>query len=191
VYIELLEESGVRVTPDMHERYLGVADKDAIADLTAHEGLVLPAGLLERMQQRKMEEYAKGAVPIPGATHAVLRVVAAGVPFCVATSGTLAETVVKLKTAGLFEHFGDRIFSRESVSRGKPAPDLFLHAGTTMGVSPPACVVVEDSLAGVRGALEAGMRVLGFVPRRDWQGLDDAGAEVFPSMAEVPSLLGL
>ena len=191
VFLEMLGEAGVDAAPDFHERYLGVADKETLADLAARAGTVFPSDFLERLQWRKVEEYARGAAPIPGATHAVLRVADAGMPFCVATSGTSAETIVKLETAGLLQPFGDRIFSTESVQRGKPSPDLFLYTAETMGVASAACVVVEDSLAGVRGAVEAGMRVLGFVPKRDWQGLDDAGAEVFPSMAEVPSLLGL
>ena len=50
--------------------------------------------------------------------------------------------------------------------------------------------MIEDSAPGVQGAIEAGMRVLGFAPNGDPKGLSDLGAEVFPSMAEVPTILG-
>jgi beta-phosphoglucomutase-like phosphatase (HAD superfamily) len=48
------------------------------------------------------------------------------------------------------------------VERGKPAPDLFLHAARDMGVQPDECLVIEDSPAGVEAANAAGMRVFGF-----------------------------
>jgi beta-phosphoglucomutase-like phosphatase (HAD superfamily) len=48
------------------------------------------------------------------------------------------------------------------ISRGKPAPDLFLHAARQMGVDPAACVVVEDSRPGVQAARAAGMRAFGY-----------------------------
>ena len=48
------------------------------------------------------------------------------------------------------------------VSRGKPAPDLFLYAANTLGYAPTACLVVEDSPAGITAAKAAGMRVVAF-----------------------------
>jgi beta-phosphoglucomutase-like phosphatase (HAD superfamily) len=83
------------------------------------------------------------------------------------------------------------VFSAHHVSRGKPAPDLFLFAASTMGFTPGDCVVIEDSGRGVQAAMAAGMRVLGYAPKGDRQGLSDMGAEVFASMADVPGLLGL
>ncbi len=56
------------------------------------------------------------------------------------------------------------IFSGEDVVRGKPHPDLYLHAATTMGVDPRLAAVVEDSVPGVTAAVSAGMRVLGYAP---------------------------
>jgi beta-phosphoglucomutase-like phosphatase (HAD superfamily) len=49
------------------------------------------------------------------------------------------------------------------VERGKPAPDLFLHAAKQHGVRPERCLVIEDSLSGVVAALAADMAVIGFV----------------------------
>ena len=68
-----------------------------------------------------------------------------------------------LHKTGLFARFGDeRIFSSQDVGRGKPEPDLFLHAARQMGVPPERCAVVEDSPLGVQAAVAAGMDVYGF-----------------------------
>ena len=48
------------------------------------------------------------------------------------------------------------------VKRGKPAPDLFLHAAARMGATPQDCLVIEDSRFGVAAARAAGMRAIGF-----------------------------
>ena len=97
-----------------------------------------------------------------------------------------------LGITGLRPRFHGRIFSATEVARGKPAPDLFLHAADRMGADPALCVVLEDSPYGVEAGISAGMRVLGYgggLVAADV--LADAGAEVFGHMSEVPALLGL
>jgi HAD superfamily hydrolase (TIGR01509 family) len=67
-----------------------------------------------------------------------------------------------LGLTGLYERFAGRIFSVTEVARGKPAPDLFLHAARQSGVDPRRCAVVEDSRWGVEAARAASMRVFGY-----------------------------
>jgi len=96
-----------------------------------------------------------------------------------------------LGLTGLRDRFEGRIFSGDEVERGKPAPDLFLHAATRIGMTPARCVVVEDSPFGVESAVAAGMAALGYAPAKAGTeaALVDAGAEVFTTMAELPALL--
>ena len=68
-----------------------------------------------------------------------------------------------MSLVGLYDRFRPHIFSATEVPRGKPAPDLVLHAATKMGVGPERCVVVGDSMPGVIAAVAAGMTVIGFV----------------------------
>jgi beta-phosphoglucomutase-like phosphatase (HAD superfamily) len=79
----------------------------------------------------------------------------------VASSSLPERIALSLRVTGLSDLF-DHVFSASEVPRGKPAPDLFLHAANRMGVSPESCLVIEDSAAGVQAALAAGMRVIGF-----------------------------
>ncbi len=83
------------------------------------------------------------------------------------------------------------LFSAQLVPRGKPHPDLFLHACAAMGAEPAGCVVVEDSPLGVTAGVSAGMRVIGYAAESDELELRDAGAEVVDSMARIPALLGI
>ena len=102
---------------------------------------------------------------------------------------------VSLGCAGLYERFAPHIFSSSEVRNGKPAPDLFLHASARMGIMPARCVVIEDSLSGVRGAVAAGMTAFGFCGGshcRPDQALTlrQAGAAItFDDMRQLPELI--
>ncbi len=93
---------------------------------------------------------------------------------------------------GLDALFSDEVlFSAHSVARGKPHPDLFLHAAATMGVEPSRCAVVEDTPSGVAAAVSAGMRALGYAADSDEAALRRAGAETLIALHELPAMLGI
>ena len=114
------------------------------------------------------------------------RLEVAGVPTHLASSGTPDGIAAKLARTGLADHFGDRVSSAVEVEHGKPAPDLFLLAATKMGAEPARCVVVEDSVAGVQGAVAAGMTALAFggslAPPDE---LREAGGVWFAAMSDL------
>lgn len=95
-----------------------------------------------------------------------------------------------LGVTGLMPLFQGRIHSSSEVSRGKPWPDLFLHAASSMGADPSRCAVIEDSINGTRAAVAAGMTCFGFggglTPAAD---LASAGAVVFSQMQDLGTLL--
>jgi HAD superfamily hydrolase (TIGR01509 family) len=82
--------------------------------------------------------------------------------YCVASSSQPERIRLSLEVTGLWPRFEGRAFSSTMVARGKPFPDLFLHAARSLGYAPAACLVVEDSPAGIRAAQAAGMRVVAF-----------------------------
>lgn len=129
---------------------------------------------------------------MPGAAAAVKRIRAAGVPVCVASQGKLSKTRLSLRLTQLDALFPDEaLFSAHSVARGKPHPDLFLHAAATMGVKSSRCAVVEDTPSGVTAAVSAGMRALGYAADSDEPALRRAGAETLFALHELPVLLGI
>lgn len=84
------------------------------------------------------------------------------VRYCVASSSDDYRIEFSLRQAGLLDLFDERIFSTTRVRNGKPAPDLFFLAASTMGAQPSRCLVIEDSVSGVTAAKAAGMTACGF-----------------------------
>ncbi|MFG2828920.1 HAD family hydrolase [Streptomyces sp. NPDC048434] len=162
-------------------------------------GKLLPAGFDETFHTRVFEEFRRRLEPVAGVVEVLEKLAADGVPYCVGSSGSHERIRVALTKTGLIERFAggrtgdgaaERIFSSQDVGRGKPAPDLFLHAAREMGVAPERCAVVEDSPLGVRAAAAAGMDVYGFTAMTSAAKLTEAGATaLFVHMAELPALL--
>jgi HAD superfamily hydrolase (TIGR01509 family) len=171
------------------ETFLGMALPAMLPVIEARVGR-LPARWAEALSVRIAAAMSREAEPVPGALPAV-RMAAAGLPLAVASNSARAELDAKLERLGLAALFAGRVFSFEDVARPKPAPDIYLAAARSCGAAPGDCVVVEDSLLGVRAGLAAGCRVLGLVGETDASVLAAAGAEPFASMAALPSLLGL
>jgi HAD superfamily hydrolase (TIGR01509 family) len=127
---------------------------------------------------------------VPGAAAVVDRA-ATMATVCVASSGSRDRVRRSLEIVGLLDRFDDRLFCAEDVANGKPAPDLFLHAATTLRVDPARCVVVEDSPLGIEAAAAAGMASAGFAGSVPADRLADATLGVVSDMADLPGLLGM
>ena len=89
----------------------------------------------------------------------------------------------------MLSYFDGRIFSAQDVARGKPEPDLFLHAARVLGIPPARCAVIEDSPLGVEAANHAGMTAFGFARMTPAERLCAATGGVFATMDELPALL--
>ena len=112
-------------------------------------------------------------------------------PYCLASSSDAERLRLTLGLTGLAAYFTGRVYHAGMVTRGKPAPDLFLHAAARMDAAAERTLVIEDSLSGVQAAKAAGMTVWGFtggshcVGRDAERALATAGAErVFTSMSD-------
>jgi HAD superfamily hydrolase (TIGR01509 family) len=157
---ECLAECGIELSvEEILERYTGISFADAVADLEARHGPLL-ADFAERHRRHLWPLLESELRVIPGVTAVVDALTCRA---CVASSGRPDRLRHALSLVGLYERFHPNIFSAVEVTRGKPAPDLFRYAAERMGVTPARCVVIEDSLPGVTGAVAAGMTVIGFV----------------------------
>ena len=115
---------------------------------------------------------------------------AAGIAVCVASQGKRAKTELTLGLTGLRALFPDHaIFSAYDVPRGKPHPDLFLHAAGEMRSPAGSCVVIEDTTIGIRAALTAGMTAIGLAEGQEARLIVQLGATTIPSLLDLPPLL--
>ena len=172
--------------------YKGLHIRDVLARAEASLGHALPDDFESRYERDRAEAFRRDLAPVPGAARAVTVVREAGVGVCVASQGKRSKTELSLTLCGLRSLFGpDAVFSAHSVSRGKPHPDLFLHAAAAMGAPPERTAVVEDTTIGVRAAVAAGMRAFGYAADSDPAQLASAGAKVIDRLAELPERLGL
>jgi HAD superfamily hydrolase (TIGR01509 family) len=172
--------------------YQGLLLADIIAIAQERLGRPLPEEWLARYEDDRAVAFRRDLKAVPGAGEAVEQIISAGLKVCVASQGKLEKTKLSLELTGLTHLFAEEeLFSAYSVARGKPHPDLFLHAAASMGTDPSRCVVVEDSRSGVQAAASAGMRALGYAADSDPLSLQAAGAEVLASMNDLPELLGL
>jgi HAD superfamily hydrolase (TIGR01509 family) len=113
------------------------------------------------------------------------------IPFCVASSGSHQKMRTTLGRTSLLRHVEGKLFSTSDVGRGKPFPDIYIHAAREMGTPASSrCLVVEDSPTGVKGAISAGMTVFGYAELMDENHLRQAGAHhIFRSMEQLPGAI--
>ncbi len=193
VLAECLAEIGVEIAvDDLRRQITGTALETARQMCEGFFGRTLPEGWWDAFVARRLVEFGRGVDPIPGAIDALRAVQAAGVIVAVVSQGSHEKMAITLPSSGVAAVLGDaRTFSGQDVARPKPNPDLYLHAAATLELDPATCVVVEDSPTGATAAIAAGMRVLGYAADADRERLAATGAELFFSMAEVPTLLRL
>jgi HAD superfamily hydrolase (TIGR01509 family) len=192
ILAELLTALGLPTTAqDVERDFKGRSWESGLEVIRARRGGAEPwPELRERYRTALFAAFDERLKAVAGVSEALDALDAAGIPRCVASSGDHERIRRGLRGAGLLERFSDEaIFSVDDVARGKPAPDLFLHAAEQMGFDPPTTAVVEDSLAGVRAGVAAGMRVLGYADGADAAVLREAGAEPFADMEELSRLL--
>lgn len=161
---ELLAEFGLRYEDEVYNsRFVGLSPPDFLAALDADHrdahNAPLPSHFLAELKRRAWPRIEADLRAMPGAAELLRKV---ETPYAVASSAAFERLKIKLTITDLIHFFGDHIYSSEHVARGKPAPDLFLHAASKLQIAPERCLVIEDSVHGVMAARAAGMSVIGF-----------------------------
>jgi HAD superfamily hydrolase (TIGR01509 family) len=189
-----LEVAGLPLTLDeVRERFLGVSAASLIASAETDIGRSLPGSFHKDLTSAILGRFENELRGIAGIRPLLA---ALGVSVCVASSSTPERIRRSLEIVGYGELFEPHIFSATMVKRGKPFPDLFEHAAAAMGAAPADCLVIEDSVMGVRAAVAAGITVFGFTGGSHLAGtmqrdrLIEAGAaRVFDAMEDLPDMI--
>jgi HAD superfamily hydrolase (TIGR01509 family) len=196
VLAEFLTELGQPHTAaECQARYVGRSIPSIMTDIEAESGIELPADFHAELWRRDREAFAGRLQAIPGVAEVLRGLLAAGRRRCVASSSAPERIRNSLTVTGLIDYFEPHLYSALQVARGKPAPDLFLHAAAAMAADPADCTVIEDSLAGVTAGVAAGMRVIGFAggghcgPGHAERLTGAGAAAVFTDMASLAEVL--
>ncbi len=176
---------------DMERLFMG----GTIAGLAATArglGADLPDDWIADFYERLYVRLAEGTALFPGVGAVLDALDAAQIPYAVGSNGSQRKMAVTLgQHPDILDRLGGRLFSGQDLANPKPAPDLYLHAASALGVDPARAIVIEDSPTGCIAAARAGMRCMGFAPHGDGARLAAEGAQVFRAMAELPGLIGL
>jgi HAD superfamily hydrolase (TIGR01509 family) len=181
--VEFLKTFGIEFDlTDYMNRFVGKNTKDVLKGIELLHGMKLSEESWKLVEDNTSKVFQTELKPITGIFELLASTDKAK---CVASSSSLERLDLTLRITGLFDRFSPHIFSAEQVDRGKPAPDLFLFAAKQMQVHPNRCVVIEDSLTGVRAGVAAGMTVLGYTggshiqPGHQAKLLEEGAIEVF------------
>lgn len=160
ILMSMMAAEGLHISEDIFRSdFLGRSFAAAAARSAERFGRALPDGFEVRYRNLLLSRMAAELKPMRGVVPLLEAMTA---PFCLATSSSPQRLAVSLAATGLARFFEGRCFTASDVRRGKPAPDLFLHAAQRMGAEPSRCLVVEDSEMGVRAGIAAGMTVWHF-----------------------------
>jgi HAD superfamily hydrolase (TIGR01509 family) len=191
---ETLASAGVELEESRaYRRFLGKSMASITRMIADEFKISLSQEHIEAMRTELFARFQTELQPIPGV---VGMLGGFELPHCVASSSQMERIRLSLTITGLIGFFEPNIFSATMVERGKPEPDLFLHAANAMGFEPVDCIVIEDSPAGIQAAHSAGMRVFAFTGgshaalsnlREIVQGLQPT--LIFDDMKTLPTLI--
>jgi beta-phosphoglucomutase-like phosphatase (HAD superfamily) len=163
---------------DIGARFLGVSMRDICEQLAQSGAVVSTDDFVDRVEAELFKVYRKKLRRIEGALEMLKALVDADFAIAIATGGSIRRMNETLERSELYCWFANVAFSADQVENGKPAPDLFLLAAQQLGVAAKDCVVLEDSPHGVKGAIAAGMQVIGFVGGSHLEGRREAHSEL-------------
>ncbi|MEM9338359.1 MAG: HAD family hydrolase [Bacteroidota bacterium] len=187
VLVEMANEVGAEMDLQYaFDHFVGKSMSDCYDQIAQLISQPLPAQFDEEYRERSFQAFRSELKPIKG-IHEVLDKLT--VPFCVASSGPIEKIRLNLTTTDLIEKFEGKIFSCYEIGKWKPDPAIFLHAAKVMGFDPVDCVVIEDSLSGVKAARKGGFEVFAYTNPKKKEVFEQEGANVFYEMKNLMELL--
>ncbi|MFN9359784.1 MAG: HAD family hydrolase [Pseudanabaena sp.] len=192
VFAETLTEAGFAITyEEVSQKFVGLSFASCLEMIEQIFGRPVPTEWLALSKEREIAALKQELQATEGIADVLKELT---LPKCVASNSSPRHIDLVLDLTGLLDHFNGKLYSCHHVDRPKPFPDVYLHAASQMGYAPESCVVIEDSVAGVKAGYAAGMRVLGYAPSdrhsSHHEALIAAGAKlVFDDMRQLLDLL--
>lgn len=189
VFAEEARKLGATITnEEALETFAGTSLKFCMDYVENQIGKPLPSDFEARYRKKSFEAFKRDLKPVEGIEKVIKNL---KIPFCVASNGPKKKVEFNLTNTGLYPYFEGKIFSAYEVKKWKPDPTLFLTAAQFFNANPQNCLVVEDSLSGVKAALNAGMNVLGFAHGKNIKILEAEGVRTFQKMSDLLRVISL
>ena len=188
---KLLAEHGVSYHGEYHRNVLGVSYRLAVEFYK--NAFHISASVEELMRRRgeiATDFFANRVGLFPSAKTTLEQLREMKLHLAVATSSVSASARPFLERTGIRSLFSV-VVTGDEVQQGKPHPDIYLRAAKKLGISPEACLVIEDSLAGIAAGKAANMRVAAIPDRRfvDPREYEKEANYVLGSLSEIPDLI--
>lgn len=186
-----LTEAGYAASYEHCRKHFSGRSMASVQAELAEAGLELGYDLPTRWYGELDSLFADGVEAVPHVREFIDAVRTAGIAYCVASSARISKMNITLGRTGLLPLFEHAMFSATMVARAKPFPDIFLHAAQALGFEPADCIVIEDSVAGTKAGIAAGMRVFSYCgdPHAEREGLASAGGILFEDMRALADLV--
>ncbi len=184
--IRMLAEKGVTAQPEDFEPFVGTGENRYLGGVAEKYGLTLDIELDKARAYAIYFDLIKGKLaPLPGALDFIWECANREWELALATSADRCKAEANLEAIGLDIDLFTGVITGDDVENKKPAPDIFLAAAKALGLSPSACLVVEDAPSGILAAREAGARALALTTTFEKERLP--GADWYaPNLAAVP-----
>lgn len=153
-----LAEINCKVSDEYIERRIGIGAKETFEEILRAAKTPFNEETIRRLVTRKSElqvELADQVKLFPGARELLQRL--HGKRKLALASMNNRSVISRLLETKDVKQFFDAVLTAESIAHSKPDPEIFLKAAATLNVPPQKCVVVEDSLFGVKAAKSGGM----------------------------------
>lgn len=146
----------------------------------------LPENFVDTYRKRSFEAFKKDVKPVEGVKNVLDNL---DIPFCVASSGPVEKIRFNLELTGLLPYFEKKIFSCYTINKWKPNPAVFLWAADIMKFKPVDCLVIEDSLTGIKAAKNGGFDVFGYTAHDFNNELENLATKTFNNMNDLLQMI--
>ncbi|GAA4962310.1 HAD-IA family hydrolase [Algibacter aquimarinus] len=187
VLVDMANDLGAQIDLDYAMKHFkGGFLKGCFEQISKLTGLDIPETFEAEYRKRSFQAFKEEIKPIKGVEKVLLNL---KIPFCVASSGPENKIRLNLKITGLLPFFEGNIFSCYAIQKWKPEPDIFLWASETMGFKPSECLVIEDSVSGVKAAKSGGFDVFGYTEHDYNNELAALATKTFDDMHDLINML--
>ena len=187
VLVEMANNYGANIDIDFAMEHFKGNSLQGCVDIIS--GLVkekLPDDFTSTYRRISYDTFRRDIKPVEGVKDVLDNL---EIPFAVASSGPVEKIRLNLELTGLLPYFKNHIFSCYTINKWKPDPAVFLWAADIMGFKPKECVIIEDSITGVRAAKRGGFDVFGFTAHDYRNELEKEATLVFNVMSQLQQLL--